>query len=59
MIDVDKTKCAYCGACVGVCPVDALRLRDILIVCSENCTSCGICEKACPMNAITTRKRSG
>jgi len=57
MIDVDRTKCAYCGACVGVCPVDALRLKDIKIICDEKCTSCGTCEKACPMNAITVRKK--
>lgn len=57
MIEVDKTKCAYCGACVGVCPVSALRLKDITIVCDEKCISCGTCEKACPMNAITTLKK--
>ena len=57
MIDVNKSKCAYCGACVAVCPVDALRLKETVIVCDEKCTSCGICEKACPMKAITTLKK--
>ena len=55
MIDVDKSKCAYCGACVGVCPAFALKLKDVEIECNENCTSCGICEKACPVGAITVR----
>ncbi len=57
MIDVDKSKCAYCGACVAVCPVDALRLRETMILCDEKCISCGNCEKACPMGAITVRKK--
>ena len=57
MIDVNKSQCAYCGACVAVCPVDALRLKETAIVCDEKCTSCGICEKACPMKAITTLKK--
>jgi ferredoxin len=57
MIDVNKSKCAYCGACVAVCPVDALRLKETMIVCDEKCISCGTCEKACPMGAITVQKK--
>ncbi|MFH1447748.1 MAG: 4Fe-4S binding protein [Candidatus Micrarchaeota archaeon] len=57
MIDVNENKCAYCGACVGVCPVSALRLKDGKIFCDEKCTSCGICSEACPLGAITIRKK--
>ncbi len=57
MIEVNKSKCAYCGACVGVCPVNALTLKDIEIVCNEKCTSCGICMNACPLNAIKIKEK--
>ncbi|MFH1470728.1 MAG: 4Fe-4S binding protein [Candidatus Micrarchaeota archaeon] len=57
MIEVNRSKCVYCGACVAVCPADALRLKDVTIVCDDSCISCGTCEKACPMNAITTLKK--
>ncbi|MCX6778299.1 MAG: 4Fe-4S binding protein [Candidatus Micrarchaeota archaeon] len=57
MIEIDRTKCAYCGACVGVCPAMALRLRDIYVeVYNDKCTSCGACVRACPMNAIELKK---
>ncbi len=53
--NLDASKCIYCGACVGVCPFLALRLREVKIE-EKGCTNCGICEKACPMNAITITK---
>lgn len=53
---IDLNKCIYCGACVGVCPVLALRLREVKIE-EKGCTACGICVKACPMNAITVTKK--
>ena len=59
MIEVDRSKCAYCGACVGVCPVDALRLKETSIICDEKCINCGICGKACPLNAITVLGKEG
>lgn len=51
-IKVNKFKCGYCGACVGVCPPGALELVETWIEADEKCTSCGICAKICPVGAI-------
>lgn len=52
-LDVDRAKCCYCGGCVGVCPVNALELRDtILFVDDEKCVKCGTCVKFCPVDAL-------
>ena len=53
MWSIDKNKCLSCGACVGVCPVLALELKENGIENdSDKCTLCGICQKACPVKAI-------
>jgi ferredoxin len=50
---VDRGKCLYCGGCVGVCPVQALELKEIVLAVDESkCTKCGICVKFCPVGAI-------
>lgn len=54
MITVNQNKCCYCGGCVGVCPRDALELREITIVVDKNrCNNCGICVKFCPVGALS------
>jgi ferredoxin len=59
-IDIDRSKCCYCGGCVGVCPADALELRDtILCVDEEKCTKCGTCVKFCPVDAISLIQGAG
>ena len=57
MIRIDRNKCIRCGACVGVCPKNALRLRDVIVVDNNLCIECGTCAKACPANAITLKKK--
>ena len=55
MITVDRSRCIYCGACVGVCPKLALRLRnDVRVECDHGkCIKCLACTKACPAGAIS------
>jgi len=55
-LEVDKSRCTMCLACVGSCPEAALldhaespQLRFI----ESNCVQCGICASTCPENAIT------
>ncbi len=56
-INVNKYKCGYCGACVGVCPAAALELVETWIEVDENkCTGCGICAKICPLGAIEVNR---
>jgi len=53
-VKIDKNKCIYCGACVAVCPVLALKLKEILVEWDKNkCIRCGKCAKACPSGAIS------
>jgi len=56
MITVDRDRCCHCGACVGVCPPDALWLREVIIEVNEKCTGCGLCIKICPAGAISKVK---
>jgi len=53
----DANKCVYCGACVGVCPVQALVLKDTkLIVDKQKCINCGACVTMCPVGAMQIKK---
>lgn len=52
MITVNRYRCGYCGACVSVCPRDALDLVETFIEVSDQCTDCGICTRVCPMGAL-------
>lgn len=45
--------CIYCGACVGVCPLNCVYLDETRITFDEKiCTRCEICVRACPVGAI-------
>lgn len=45
--------CIYCGACVGVCPLNCIYLDETRITFDERiCTRCEICVRACPVGAI-------
>ncbi len=59
-IQVDKTKCTLCMACVSVCPVSALQDhpdKPQLSFIEENCVQCELCVKACPEDAICLQPR--
>jgi len=45
--------CIGCGACVDVCPFDAIQMTDEkAVVIKENCSGCGVCADACAVDAI-------
>jgi digeranylgeranylglycerophospholipid reductase len=52
MVRVDQIRCAYCGGCVRVCPVEALTLAETRLLVGEACIECGDCVSACPLGAL-------
>ena len=51
----DDDACTHCGACVSICPTNALSLdpktKKILFT-EEKCVACGVCIDACPPRAM-------
>jgi ferredoxin len=53
-VKIDKEACIGCGACVDVCPVNALSMVDGKAECDDNaCIDCGACIATCPVQAIS------
>jgi NAD-dependent dihydropyrimidine dehydrogenase PreA subunit len=53
MIYVDGKKCAGCGVCEDVCPVEAVRVSDgVACIDQDRCNECEACVEACPNQAI-------
>jgi len=48
---LDKNICIGCLACVGFCPIGAMRKSDARIE-PFKCISCGACVRACPEKAL-------
>lgn len=49
---ISGDKCIGCGACVEVCPVDAIKLQSGIAVVGDECVECGVCVNECPNEAI-------
>jgi ferredoxin len=41
-----------CGACLDVCPAEAIRIQDGHAVITIECIDCGACPRVCPEGAI-------
>jgi ferredoxin len=55
-VEVDKTTCTLCMACVGACPESALldgRDAPMLKLLERNCVQCGLCVETCPEDALS------
>ena len=51
---VDKDNCTNCGACVSLCPTEALTMDENyqLEFAEEKCIGCNLCIDSCPRFAI-------
>ncbi|MCK9322359.1 MAG: 4Fe-4S binding protein [Candidatus Methanomethylophilaceae archaeon] len=52
MPKIIAAECVACGACVDVCPEDAITVDDIAVIDANKCVDCGACIDACPSSAI-------
>ena len=51
---INKQECDLCGACIGVCPSDAIQINaDNISWSFERCLNCRQCELVCPVGAIS------
>ena len=48
---LDKDICIGCQACVGFCPIGAMR-KTVARIEPFKCISCGACVRACPEHAL-------
>lgn len=53
MIKIIPDKCDFCGCCVGICPEDAIELKEAQInIIEDLCTNCSKCVWACPIEVL-------
>ena len=57
-IQLDEEKCFDCGACLSLCPTEALRLTDdySIELDEDKCIYCEICVPSCPVRALKVSK---
>jgi len=57
MIDILPDKCDFCGCCVGICPEDAIELKEAeIFIIDPRCTNCSKCVWSCPIEVIKFNK---
>ncbi len=51
---IDQEKCSGCGACLRVCPVQAItgEKKKPHALAERDCIECGACGKICPKGAV-------
>lgn len=53
-VSIEADICHHCGACVAVCPPDAIFLDAMFLrINQETCTACERCVKMCPVHALS------
>ena len=53
MINIRENKCDFCGACVAVCPVDCIEVREASITIEHSvCIDCDLCVYICPIEVL-------
>lgn len=63
LIEVDSKRCFDCGACLSLCPVNAISFKEDFSVVfdQEKCigSPCGTCVDMCPVRAIRLVEKHG
>lgn len=63
LVEVDGERCIDCGACLSLCPVNAISFKEDFSVVfnQEKCigSPCGTCVDACPVRAIKLVEQHG
>ena len=55
MIEIRQNVCDYCAACVTVCPVDCIEVREYAInIIDEVCIDCDLCVFICPIDVLVS-----
>ena len=55
---VDDDLCYGCGACVALCPTNALSMKGLLAIVEQpQCTYCELCIPSCPVDALMIEQR--
>lgn len=53
-----EDRCTHCGACITMCPVNALVVNSLtrqVDFLETKCIACGLCIKPCPVRAMEVR----
>ena len=53
MAYVISEDCIGCGACLDVCPADAITEGTPFVIDEDACIECGACADQCPTGAIS------
>ncbi len=49
---INQDKCIKCGACINMCPVQAISMVNAQVVIDpKKCIDCGTCASICPVGA--------
>lgn len=56
----DDALCIDCGACVAICPMDALEAlpSGTIHLSPERCIGCGLCTTRCPTGALVLERKA-
>lgn len=56
---INQNKCTGCGACVNICPVGAISIKnDKAIIDQSKCIKCGKCLDVCSQEAIRSNSEN-
>ena len=57
MIEILMGQCDFCGCCVGICPEDAIEMKETeILIIDPRCTNCAKCVWSCPIEVIKFNK---